>query len=59
MQSEWKKLGVFSNILTGKQEINLQKDLGVDGKTTLEKILNKWVSIRGIGLIRFKTGKFL
>ena len=26
--------------------------LGVDGRTILEWILKKWVSIRGIGLIR-------
>ena len=33
---------------------DLQEGLGVDGRTILEWILKKWVSIRGIGLIRLR-----
>ena len=38
-------------ILTGKPT-----GLGVDGRTILEWILKKWVSLRGTGLIRLRIG---
>ena len=44
-------------ILTGKPTGNrLLENLGVDGRTILEWILNNWVSIRGIELIRLRIG---
>jgi hypothetical protein len=41
-------------ILTGTPAGKRLLGLGVDGGTILEWILKKWVSIRGIGLIRLR-----
>ena len=41
-------------ILTGKRPS--LEGVGVDGSTILEWILKKWVSIRGIELIRLRIG---
>ena len=41
-------IGIFHNLEKG--------GLGVDGRTILEWTLKKWVSIRGIGLIRLGIG---
>jgi hypothetical protein len=38
------------------QERDLLEGLGVDGRTILEWILKKYVSIRGTGLIRLRIG---
>ena len=42
-------------ILTGKPR-DLQEGLGVEGRTILEWILKKWVSIREIWLIQLRIG---
>ena len=42
---------IFTGTLIGKRE-----GLGVDGSTMLEWILKKYVSTRGIGLIRLRIG---
>ena len=36
------------------QERVLEEGLGVDGRTILERTLKKYVSIRGIGLMRLR-----
>ena len=38
------------------QQRYLLGDLGVDGRTILEWTLKRWVSMRGIGLIRLRIG---
>ena len=38
------------------QERDLWGSLGVDGRTILEWTLKRWVSMRGIGLIRLRIG---
>ena len=38
------------------QERDLKGGLGVDGRSILEWILKKYVSIQGIGLIRLRIG---
>ena len=35
---------------------DLYEGLGVDGRTILEWILMKWVSMRGIGLVHLRIG---
>jgi hypothetical protein len=38
------------------QERDLLGGLGVDGRTILEWTLIRWISMRGIGLIRLRIG---
>ena len=44
---------ILTGTSTGKKPL---EGLSVDGKTKLEEILKKQVSIRGIGLIRLRIG---
>ena len=37
-------------------QVHLQEGLGIGRRTILELILNKWVLMLGIGLIRLRTG---
>ena len=39
-----------------RQETDLQGGLGVDGRTILQWTLKRYVSVRGIGLIRLRIG---
>ena len=45
----------FKNVRGKLKETDLQEGLDMDEKTILEQIVKKWVSIRGIGLIRLRV----
>ena len=47
---------VFKLLARTPAERDLLESQGVDGRTLFEWILNKSVSIRGIGLIRLRIG---
>ena len=52
----WKKAGVPSKFQVNLQERDLLEGLGLDGRTILAWILQKYVSLRGIGQVRRRIG---
>jgi hypothetical protein len=46
----------FKILTVNLLERDLWGGLGVDGRTILEWTLKRWVSMRGIGLIRLRIG---
>ena len=55
MQPEWKMVGLLSKFSRVRY---ILEGLGIDGRSILEWMLNKYVSILGFGFIRLRVGVF-